>query len=221
MRGNLVWCGQVAALLAACSCFAGAARKAGDRGYTGGEAGSVSGWGAKDFQEIKKLEQPLCVYVFDPKYGSNITAKFLEGILGSAEVKEKLKPFLCVKLKSDGSDSKGWPSDWMARSYNGAVLVVASSDFGQKLVYDKDNKETVSAVGLAVQLRNIAKYEEERKAFVAKGGTKLSAGAPGAAPVAAPVTKETTAKPLPAAEAEKKPENKPEKKKTIDGPTEE
>lgn len=221
---KLVSWGQVAALLLAASCLAAQHDAKKDRNYLGGEADSVKDWGAKDFLTAKASGQPLCVYIYDAKYKPNMASRYFEAkeVLGSADVREQLKPFLCIRLKSDCSDSKGWPGDLLARSFDGAVLMLATSDFAQKSVYDKQNKEFVNAAGLVAQLKAIVQYEEQRKALVAK--MKLVPGPQSPPPLPtppAPAADKGEKAPLSALE-DKKLEKKPEKKKkTVDGPADE
>jgi hypothetical protein len=227
MREKLVSWGQVAALLAAAFCLAAANDAKKERNCIGGEAESVKGWGAKDFLAAKTEGKPMCVYIHDPKYNHNMAAKYFEGkdVLDNAEVKEQLRGFLCVRLKSDGSDSKGWPGDWLGRGFDGAVLVLATSDFAEKFIYDKQNKGEIGAAGMVARLKALAKYEEERKVLVAR--TKLVPGPQSTPPPPPPpaVAGGKAEKPPPPPPSflddEKKKDKKPEKKRTVDGPTDE
>ncbi|MCY3023101.1 MAG: hypothetical protein NTW87_29340 [Planctomycetota bacterium] len=191
--------------------------------YKAGDGEGVKGWGCRDLQAAKELGQPFCVYVYDVKNKRNLAAKFYEEVLAKPEVKEKLKGFFCVKIKSDGSDSKGWPSGWLERSANGGTLVLATSDFVQTLIFDKLNKDTVNPAGVAKQLAGITTYEEQRKALLLKAGVKLpEAGGGGNKPPMplAPVD-EKNAKAVLGLGGDKKPEEKKPPKKKVDGPTEE
>ena len=134
-----------------------------------GDGDSVKKWKDGDFDEAKKAEKPICLYIYDADDKNNTRAKLIEGptALGSAEVKDKLKTFKCVKLKE--SESKGWPADWISRAKGGAVLVLASSDLTQLQIIDKTTpRENVSVAGLEATIDGILKYEEAKKAQPAK-----------------------------------------------------
>jgi hypothetical protein len=185
-----------------------------DKNYKAGDGEGVKGWGFRHFADAKTGGQPLCIYFYDAKNSRNMTGKFYEENLGKAEVKEKLKGFLCLKVKSDNSDGKGWPGDWMERSINGATVVLTTSDFSPTctFIYDKFSKESFNLAGLMAQLKGIAGYEEKLKALQAKNPK------PAAAPVAA---EEKAPKLMPGLDADsKKPQPKKPPKK-VDGPTEE
>jgi hypothetical protein len=125
-------------------------------------------------------------------------------------------------VKGDGSDGKGWPADWSARSVGGAALVVVTSDFAQKQIYDKLNKEALTAPALTAVLKGIAVYEVQRKVLMAKAGIKPPTGAPGN-PGTPPMPEPKEPKLLPGLDTDKKAEEKktPAKKKVVDGPAEE
>ncbi|MGD0088945.1 MAG: alanine-zipper protein [Planctomycetota bacterium] len=123
-------------------------------------------WPARDFASAAAVPGAVCVYIKDPKPKKNHEAEALEGkeMLGNEEVRVKLRPFNRIKIKSDGSDGKGWPSEWLAHAKNGAVLVLFNSDphsdpgknafIGMSVVKEK----------LLEMIDTVLKYEAELKA---------------------------------------------------------
>src|SRR5438132_140328 len=82
-------------------------------GFKGGDSEAVKSWASRDYENAKTAGLPLCIYLFDPSNNNNSRAKLLEGpdLLSNADVKSKLKSFLTLKIKTDGSDVKGWPQE--------------------------------------------------------------------------------------------------------------
>jgi hypothetical protein len=130
-----------------------------------GSSDTVKKWKDDDLDDAKKSELPICVYIYDDNDKNNTRAKQIEGptALNSAEVRDKLKAFKCVKLKE--SDAKHWPADWATQAKGGAVLVFASSDMKQLQMIDKNfPHENITVANLETMIENILKYEEQKKA---------------------------------------------------------
>src|SRR4051794_23134276 len=94
---------SLAAVVAAILCACVSSHAA---GYKAGDADPVKSWGSRDYEAAKTAGIPLCVYIFDPANNNNSRAKLFEGpdLLANADVKSKLKGFLTLKIKTDGSD---------------------------------------------------------------------------------------------------------------------
>ncbi|HYG73624.1 MAG TPA: hypothetical protein VEK08_01225 [Planctomycetota bacterium] len=135
----------------------------------GGKSDSVKNWPARDFETATTSGMPLCVYFFDPQQKSNARAKTLEGYqaLANAELKSVLKPFLCLKIRSDATDVKGWPANLREIASRSASLVLISSDYKNIISFDKTNTQNVDIrpdrIILAAQ--SILHYEEKKAAF--------------------------------------------------------
>lgn len=220
MREKLLSCGRMVVVCAVALCLMGG-NDPKDRNYKGGDGDAVKGWGWRHYQDATTSGQPLCVYVYDAKNNRNMAAKYFEAsVLNNAEVKEKLKGFLCLKIKGDGSDGKNWPQGWRERCVNGAVLVLATSDMVRTTVYDKLNKESLTPAVMVAQLKGTLQYEQQLKELLAKAGVKEVGAGPAKAGM--PPAEEKAEKVLPGLDAEKKAEKKkPDKPKLPDGPTEE
>ena len=71
---------------------------------------------------------PLCIYFFDPNMRPNNRARSVETVLGNLDLREKLKNFLFLKIRTDGSDVRGWPMDLREPANKSASVVFISSD---------------------------------------------------------------------------------------------
>jgi hypothetical protein len=133
--------------------------------YKAGDADIVKKLPGRDFESVKNSNMPLIVYFYDADVRRNDYAKFMETkILSSAEFKDKLKPFLFIKIKHDGTDYKGWPPDWLVRAKNASALMVASSDMSQVVFYDKNMpKEAITPPNILAQMHSVLTYEEKKK----------------------------------------------------------
>jgi hypothetical protein len=127
----------------------------------------VKKWPARDFANATAISCPICVYIKDADAKNNKDAEKLEGadFLGNEEIRVKLRGFTRVKIKNDGTNSKGWPGEWLKAAEGGAVLILFSSDktktfpFSQKTLKKEFTKE-----GLLTAIDTLLKYEAEKKA---------------------------------------------------------
>jgi hypothetical protein len=144
--------------------FATSAFAAGE--YKGGSGEAVKNWGARDFEQLKGMTSPMLIYIADEGYKMNQRAKVFESdILGSAEMKEKLKPYVQIRLDSDGKRGKGWTRDIINRGSNGAAILLMSSDQRFSLWIDKSTpKEQLNAKHLLKQMEMMAEYQNKLKA---------------------------------------------------------
>lgn len=138
-----------------------------DAGYKAGSLDKIGGWKAVDLEQARTVAQPLCLYIYDAEHTNNNHAKFFEGLscLNNDDVQEKLKSFNCLKIKSNGSDAKGWPAEWLARAKAGCVLILASDDLKLIQIYDKNTvREQINGRNLTAVIDGILKYDEQKKA---------------------------------------------------------
>jgi hypothetical protein len=206
MSRRLFRSAQLCAMLAIAFCLLGGA---GD--YKAGDNEPVKKWTGRDFEGAKVAGMPMLVYFYDPEPKRNEIAKLLESkVLAMAEVKEKLKSFLVLKVKTDGTDYKGWPADWLGHAKNGAAIMLTTSDMVQQIFYDKSTpKETFANINNVVQqMAAVLKYEENKKAIAEKNPAKKDKEAP------PPEEKKSLPGLALDKDKDKKDEKKPEKKKT-------
>jgi len=136
-------------------------------GYKGGTADSVKGWPTRDFENAKTAGLPLCIYFYDPANNNNSRAKFIEGpdLLANAEVKSALKGFLSLKVKTDGSDAKGWPADMLARAGKGGAVLLMSGDMTQMFFFDREMQMSdIKPATFVAQATGILNYEKKNPA---------------------------------------------------------
>jgi hypothetical protein len=136
-------------------------------GYKAGAADSVKGWPTRDFENAKTAGLPLCVYFYNPENNNNSRAKYIEGpdLLANADVKSSLKGFLSLKVKTDGSDAKGWPAEILSRAGKGGAVMLASGDMSQ--IFFFDNTMQMSDIKPAMfvqQAAGILNYEKKNPA---------------------------------------------------------
>ena len=147
--------------------------------YKAGSGEAVKSWKEASLDDAKKSQKPICVYLYDGTNKRNDRAKLMEGAEGldSAEVKDKLKEFFCVKFDiginpkdtTKEKDMKGWPTDWPARAKDGAAVMFISSDTLQLLAVDRDTpKDSIIPSLFLNDIQTILKYEEAKKAQAAK-----------------------------------------------------
>lgn len=130
--------------------------------YKAGSGESVKGWGARDFEQFQTLtNKPLLVYIADEAPKNNPFAKVLENdVLGGAEIKDKLKNYVTLRLASDGKKGKGWPPDIIKRGSKGAAILLISSDLRNSLWIDKNTpKDQLNAKHLLQQMQLMDKYQ--------------------------------------------------------------
>jgi len=137
-------------------------------------------WRARDFTAL--MTQPLFLYIKDANAKKNTEAALIEGseFLGDAEFRKKLRGFSRVKIKNDGSDSKGWPAEWLKRAENGAALVLVSADRRETTFVDGGQaKAMLNKEALNTVLDAMLKKETDRKtALAAANKAKAEAKAP-------------------------------------------
>lgn len=165
-------------------------------------------WPARDFANATVLPGAVCVYIKDPGPKTNREAGILEGkdFLGSEEVRVKLRGFTRTKIKSDGSDGKGWPAEWLNAADNGAVLVLFSGDKTKVFSFGKGTpKKDYTKEALLQAADVLLKYEADRKAAAeAKAKEEAARNPPPAEEKPALPGLDNTKKPA----AEKKPKPK-------------
>lgn len=134
----------------------------------GGKSDIVKTWPAKEFQVALTAGKPIAAYIFDPEYKNNYRAKHMEGsaAIANIDVRDALKAFQCMRIKSDGTDVRGWPKEMLTNAYRSASLVLMSSDGKKVFPFDKrmSNEQINPAVILAAA-QSIIKYEESMKSF--------------------------------------------------------
>ncbi len=132
----------------------------------GGKSDVVKGWPAMDFQVALQTDKPICAYIFDPDTKQNPRAKYLEGRdgLASIEVRDALKDFQMLRIKSDGTDVRGWPKDMLFNAQRSASIIMLSSDGKKVFTFDKRmSNEQIKPSVLASTALGITKYEESIK----------------------------------------------------------
>ncbi len=150
----------------------------------GGKAESVTNLPARDFENAKTSGMPLCIYFFDSNMRPNNRARHVETVLGNLDLREKLKPFLFLKIRTDGSDVRGWPVDLREPANKSASVVFISSDFKQVVSFDKMMQVNhISVDSLANAAENMIQYE--KRLAILTGG-KSGIGAKKEEPKAAP-----------------------------------
>jgi|GEM_PF-4440790 len=98
-------------------------------------AADPKNWKARDYRELKGLNQPLCILIKDDQKSSVFSGE-LEKALTNDKVKAKLKSLQRVKILSDSPEAKSLPADWLKLAEKGAALVLASSDLKFVLFID-------------------------------------------------------------------------------------
>ena len=139
-----------------------------------GEGEAVKALPSREFEGAKKLGLPMCVYLYDPNaQKTNAMVKALEGtVLANAELRDKLKPFQFLKIRSDGSDVKGWPQEWREYGDKGAALLFTTSDLKSVVVYDRFKGKDVATIdNVEGTIKQILAYEEKKKEIA--GGGKI------------------------------------------------
>ena len=130
-----------------------------------GEAGKsefVKNLPGRDYESARNAGMPLCVYFFDPNQRNNPRGRYLEQVLSNAELRSKLKQFLYLKIRSDGSDVRGWPQNLLEPAMKSAALVFISSDFKQVIPFDKSMQtESITQEAVARALLSTLQYEKK------------------------------------------------------------
>mgnify|MGYP000417152831 CR=1 FL=1 len=143
----------------------------------GGKADSLKGWYARDYETALASDKPLCVYFFDPNQKINTRAKLIEGAqcLANFELKDVLTHFTCLKIRSDGTDVKGWPAAMRESASRSASLYFISSDFKNVLKYDRSAQSIeIRPDAVMASAHSILQYEKKKAEF-AEERAKLAA----------------------------------------------
>ena len=129
--------------------------------HKAGSGEAVKSWGAQSYATLQKGgKKPYCVYIYDFKAKNNMVAKDLEEkFLAAAEVKNELKDFVCLKIKSDGTDAKDWPKTILANGYNGAAFMLISSDLKKIFLVNKDSLPSMTSLDIAENAKKFLSYE--------------------------------------------------------------
>jgi hypothetical protein len=126
-----------------------------------GKAESVKNLPSRDFENAKTSGMPLCIYFFDPNMRPNNRARHVEMVLGNLDLREKLKAFLFLKIRTDGSDVRGWPMDLREPANKSASVVFISSDGKQIVSFDKMMQvNLISVESVATAAENMIQYEK-------------------------------------------------------------
>lgn len=134
----------------------------------GGKSDIVKAWPAMEFQAALQTGKPVAAYIFDPDYKNNYRAKHVEGsaAIANIDVRDALKNFQCMRIKSDGTDVRGWPKEMLANAYRSASLVLMSSDGKKVFPFDKRmSNEQINPAVLLSAAQTIIRYEESIKNF--------------------------------------------------------
>ena len=132
--------------------------------YDGGSGDSVKSIKPEDAEKSKDGKSPVFLYIYDADADDNVFAKHLESLLSNKEIDQMAREFKKVKIKADGSDSRGWPEEWRQRAKKGAALLLITSDKSQVIVVDKHlGRESVTTETVTSSMRNILRYEAKAK----------------------------------------------------------
>ena len=162
------------ALTLSCGCWA-ASEAMPKNGFIGGTGEAVKAWTPRAFDALKGGYSPLAVYIYDHENKKNSFAFGLEGSKGlnSADVKDKLSKFSKIKVKSDGTDAKGWPAAMLQNADKSSVLILMSSDLTMQLVFDKSKDAGErSAQSIMAAATAILAHEDKLKAIAEKEDKK-------------------------------------------------
>ncbi len=123
-------------------------------------------WPACDTTSFHAIDQGLCLYIKDARMKKNPEADFYEGtdLLLNDSLRVKLRGLKRVKVKSDGTDSKGWPAEWLKAGHNGAVLIIASGDGTLTGIFERKGKSGPSLEAINELVDKVVKHQAERKA---------------------------------------------------------
>ena len=140
-------------------------------------SGEVKSWLKHDYELIKGGFSPLVIYIYDHAAKKNALAFHFEGAtegVANATLKEKLAKFTKVKIKSDGSDSKGWPDALLKGADKGASLILMSSDLTIQIVFDKSKeKADINLQSIMAAVAGIQAHEEKLKKLAEAEDKKL------------------------------------------------
>lgn len=163
-------------LLSFCACGSETAPKDWKAGGGGKDTPAVKDWKPRNFETVEALKtgyQPWCVYIYDADLKHNTAAYHYEGpkegVLSNKETQDKLAGFAKIKIKSDGTDAKGWQEGWRKSADKGATLILMSADMAMVVVFDKSKEATErTPQKVAAAAASIKTYEDNKKAAAAK-----------------------------------------------------
>lgn len=165
----------LSALLALTLSSAFAAADTMDKKFMAG-GGEVKSWPKRDYEMIKGGFSPLVIYIYDHTAKKNSLAFHFEGAtegVANATLKEKLAKFTKIKIKSDGSDSKGWPEDLIKPADKGASLILMSSDLTIKIIFDKSKeKSEINLQSILAAVAGIQAHEDKLKKLAEEADKK-------------------------------------------------
>jgi hypothetical protein len=120
-------------------------------------------WSPFDYAALEGSTRPICLFVEDPVAAKSKPVVELQTTLSNDQV--KLQDLQCVKIKSDGSDAKGWPQALLDAGKNGAAVIFMSSDRKQYQIFDSKIAEKSRTPELFKEaIAKIFKLEDLRRA---------------------------------------------------------
>jgi hypothetical protein len=159
------------AVLFACSnrAFAGAATN------EPGTTGAVAKWSCQDYDQLKAVGMPVCLYIYQNFKRTAPEAEFLEGkdFLDDAEVQKSLKRFHCVKMDVTRSTTipKNFPRELVEKfKAQKFAVVLISSDFSQQYFFKKGAIDVLEAQpkSFIKKAGELVVFEDKKKAADAK-----------------------------------------------------
>jgi hypothetical protein len=140
-----------------------------------GSTGAVKSWTCQDYDQLKAVGMPICLYIYTNFKRAAPEAEFLEGkdFLEDPDVQKAVKKFHCVKMDVTRSTTipKNFPREMIEKfkSQKFAVVLI-SSDFNQQFFFKKGSIDGIEAQpkALVKYAEGMVKDEEKKKAFAAK-----------------------------------------------------
>jgi hypothetical protein len=169
MLKKIIFPMALALLTLSYTCWAAAAK-----GYVAGSGEAVKSWTPRAYDALNGGFQPLIIYIYDHEPKKNTVAMQVEGKdgLSNADLKDKLSKFGKIKIKSDGTDAKGWPEDLRKGADKAATLILRSADGKMQMVFTKTEHKLPELLAAAVAIQA---YEDKAKAQAAKEDKKAQA----------------------------------------------
>ncbi|HEY3321398.1 MAG TPA: hypothetical protein VGP72_13080 [Planctomycetota bacterium] len=123
-------------------------------------------WSSRDASQTRSAESAIVLYIKDPKPKKNLEAEHYESkdCLLDDSLRVKLRGCSRIKIKSDGTDGRGWAPEWLQKAHNGAMLVLLTSDGSQVYQFEAKGKEGPKADAISQAADRILKWQTERKA---------------------------------------------------------
>jgi hypothetical protein len=144
-----------------------------------GTTGAVTSWSCQDYDQLKAVGMPVCLYIYTNNKRAEPQAEFLEGkdFLADPEVQKSLKRFHCVKMDVTRSTTipKNFPRDLIEKfKAQKFAVVLISSDFSQQIFFKKGAIDAIEAQpkALIATAANIVAFEDKKKAVDAKNENK-------------------------------------------------